>query len=1220
VVKNDSFFYLLTYNPNPMPNKVRVGLLGLILCFSLASTKAQMLATASKPVTKQGSERSVHVISLKNALATLEEKYHVSFLFKSDLVATRMVVTHQEQVVKGGIEEELKSLLTANGLKYEKIRDDFFVVQASIDQGELSVPALVAKGGIPASKGIEALAAHAATLTPLHNVVRKQDLAVRGRVTSAAGEALPGVAVVVKGTTTGVSTDVSGNYAITVPDENSVLVFSYIGFTTQEINVAGRSVVNVQMAPDTKALSEVQVVGYGTMERREVTGAIASVRAEELMRVPAVSVDAALQGQASGVQVSQATGVPGGPVRVMVRGTNSISAGTEPLWIIDGMPIYNEFSGLSRNATTIPQNPLASINPNDIESIEVLKDAAATAIYGSRGSNGVIIVTTKTGKRGKGVTNIDFQRGVTDLTRTPEDIGFASGPQWLSLVEQARINSGQAGPFNVNQNLNQGRDPNATLTPDQLADTNWFDQILRQGSFQDFNVSTSRGFDGGNFFLSGNYRDDEGVQIGNRFQRVSARLNVDFQPIKNLTAGARLNVAYTRNQRAPMGGAPSGNSFYAAGGFSHAATNALPIYPVFKNEQLFDPLSGNNLLASRPDQGNIRNEVEQYRGLGGLFLEYALPWVPGLSVRTEGSFDIFQSSNIEWANTIVRERSAYAFDHSATFQNLNYNLYGTYNRAFGQNHNLNLVAGTESQQQNQRTRNLEGDNLNGAYPELGSPNRVLRMSAGMGGERYLRAFFGRANYRLMDKYLLGVSLRRDGASVFSPELRWGTFAAVSGGWIISEENFMQGLPAVNLLKIRGSFGQTGNQNIPPNITETQFAGWGRYGTRDLGVGAGDLLTNIGAQGITWETTDSYDAGIDFEMFNNRVTGSVGYFVQDAKDLLLATPIPESAGMFTGHNIWTNIGDMRNQGLEFNISTVNIDRGGFRWSTSFNITTNRNKIMRLTPVLDQNPLGIPSGATVTRTGGRLGAYFIADYAGIHPTEGYEQIHEIDRDLFLRTGQTVRTGNLIPASNANLINHRFVHEDKTGLPTYFGGFSNTFSLAGFDLNVLFTFQGGNYIYDDAERINRYVGIGTTVLRSDLVGNTWTSENRDAQYPILMWNHRLNISRADGTTYTERFDGGGTARGLSRYLYKGDFIRLRNLQLGYTVPADLTNRVHLQGLRVFVAANNIWTITRYPGWDPELTLLSDNPQARNLTQGFAGNQIPQVKSYSAGISLSF
>jgi TonB-dependent starch-binding outer membrane protein SusC len=1188
-----------------------------MLCFSLASAMAQMLATASKTGSVRGSEKLTNVVTLKSALAVLEEKYKVSFLCKSNLVATRMVVTHQEPSVQGGLEEELQSLLKLNGLKYEKIREDFFIVLASIDKGELSVPQLKTRG-VPSDRmDITALEAHSSGVHRVANQIRKQDLAVRGRVTSAGGEALPGVAVVIKGTTTGVSTDISGNYAITVPDENSILVFSYIGFMAQEVNVAGRSVVNIQLAPDTKALSEVQVVGYGTMEKREVTGAIASVKAEELMRVPAVSVDAALQGQASGVQVSQASGMPGGPVRVLVRGTNSISAGTEPLWIVDGMPLTNEFGGIARG---FPLNPLATINPNDIESIEVLKDAAATAIYGSRGSNGVIIVTTKTGKKGKGVTNIDFQRGVVNLARTPEDIGFASGPQWLAMVDQARVNSGQAGPFNVNQNLNQGRDPNATLSRDQYADTNWFDQILHQGSFQDFNMSTSRGFDGGNFFLSGNYRDDEGALIGNRFQRLSTRLNVDFQPINNLTAGARINVSYTRNQRPPMGGAPSGNSFYAAGGFNQAASGSLPIFPVFKNGQLFDPLSGNNLLASRPDQGNIRNEVEQYRGLGGLFLEYALPWVPGLSVRSEGSFDIYQSSTIEWANTVVRETSAYAFDHSATFQNLNYNVYSTYNRAFGQNHHLNLVAGTESQLQNQRTRNLEGDNLNGPYPEIGAPNRVLRMSAGMGGERYLRAFFGRANYRFMDRYLLGASLRRDGASVFSPELRWGTFAAVSAGWIISEEAFMQGLPFVNLLKIRGSFGQTGNQNIPPNITETQFAGWGRYGSRDLGVGAGDLLTNIGAQGITWETTDSYDAGIDFEVLNNRVTGSIGYFVQDAKDLLLATPIPESAGMFTGHSIWTNIGDMRNQGLEFNIQTVNIDRGGFRWITSFNITTNRNKILRLSPVLDQNPLGIPSGATVTRTGGHLGAFFIADYAGIHPTEGYEQIHEIDRDLFLRTGQTVRTGNLIPASNANLINHRFVHEDKTGLPTFFGGFSNTFTYAGFDLNALFSFQGGNYIYDDAERGNRYIGQGGNVLRSDMVGNTWTPENRDASFPVLMWNHRMIISRADGTTYTERFDGGGTARGLSRYLYRGDFIRLRNLQLGYTIPANLTSRAHLQGVRVFIAGNNIWTITRYPGWDPEVTLIDNNPQARNLRQGFTGNMLPQTKSYSAGVSLTF
>ncbi len=463
---------------------------------------------------------------------------------------------------------------------------------------------------------------------------------VSGRVTSAeAGEGLPGVNVLLKGTSSGTVTDIDGNYSISA-DSEGILVFSSIGYITQEIPVNNRSTINLQLETDVQSLSEVVVVGYGTQNKRDITGAISTVKAEELSNFKAApSLDQALQGQATGVQVSSTSGVPGAPTRVLIRGTNSISSGTEPLWIIDGMILSGqgggEQGGLGRNSATVGQNPLASINPNDIESVEVLKDASATAIYGSRGANGVIIVTTKSGKGGKGTTDLSVNYGITNPVRGPNEIGFVDGPTWLSLVDEARANRGLP-EFDPNALLNDARDPTAVLDRSQIANTNWFDEALRQGSFMDINLSTSNATEKTNYYLSGNYREDRSILEGGRLRRYATRANVDFYPAKNFSVGSRIALSYTNNQRAPNGGAPGGNSNIARGGYNMANSNALPILPIFHptirdpegNPILFDPLSGRNLRATI-NRDNYINDLETYRAIGGLNLDYKIPFVEG---------------------------------------------------------------------------------------------------------------------------------------------------------------------------------------------------------------------------------------------------------------------------------------------------------------------------------------------------------------------------------------------------------------------------------------------------------------------------------------------------------------------------------------------------------------------------------------------------------------
>ena len=1060
------------------------------------------------------------------------------------------------------------------------------------------------------------------------NATMAQERTVTGTVTSGEdGSPLPGVNVILKGTSTGTITDLDGNFTISVFGNDAVITFSSVGFISREMLVGNQTVINLALQTDITALEEIVITGYGSQIKRDVTGSISKVKSEELKSFSAVSADQALQGLAAGVQVIGANGVPGAPTRVMIRGTNSISSGTEPLWIIDGMILSaqggSELDGFSRNVATTGQNPLASINPNDIESIEVLKDAMATSIYGSRGAGGVIIVTTKSGKKGqKGTLNIDYQQGVSDVVRGPEQIGFVNGDTWLQLADQARANSGLSA-YDPNSILNNSRDPNAVLSRNQTVNTNYFDEALRQGSFTQLDLSTSRGSDNASYFISGQYRNDEGVLTGNSFNRYSLRTNLDFQPVNNLEVGLRATFAYTENERAPNGGAPGGNSNFGGGGYDMANSNALPWLPLFHptavdingNPLLFDPLSGRNLRATM-DRDNYINNVESFRTISVAFAEWSIPWVKGLSIRSELGYDYVYTSNIEWANTVIRQNSNYAFDFSNTRQRLNYNIYGTYNKKFAENHEINVVGGFERTTQIQRTRNIEADRLIGTAKEVGTPGNVLRISAGEGGEIYFQGMFARLNYKFMDRYLLGFSYRYDGSSIFQEDNRFGSFPAVSAGWIISDEAFMSGISFVNFLKVRGSIGQQGNSSIDPNATLTTYATWGRYGN----VGAGDLLNTIGNNEVTWETQTATDVAADFELLDSRVSGSIGYYNQKVEDMLYRVPIPQSSGIFANNpTIWGNIGNMRNWGMELQLNAILVDKGDFRWDIGFNLTTNKNTILKLSNE-DSQLYNAATNGLVTKVGNSIGFFRLARYAGIHQEGGYELIEEMDVAHFRETGERIPTGNLIPATRTNLNTHLFDNEDKTNLPTYFGGFNTSVAWKGIDFGMNFSYQGGNYIFDNAEFSSTFVGTGTNVLRSSLVDNTWSESNKDADWPKLVWDRRYDVINDDGSiSANQRFDNQRNGERHDKFLKKGDFIRLRSIVLGYSLPKEVLSKIGLTRLRVYGMANNLFTITGYDGYDPEVLTLGGS-QDRNIQQGWVGIQLPQLRSYSVGINIGF
>ncbi len=1054
--------------------------------------------------------------------------------------------------------------------------------------------------------------------------VEAQTRRISGTVTESNGEPIPGATVLVKNTQIGTLTDTDGNYSLDVPSGNNVLVFSFVGLKTEEVEINNRSVINIIMQTQSVDLDELVVVAYGTQKKRDVIGSVASVKSEELARIPTTTFDQALQGMAAGVQVTSSSGVPGSPVSIKIRGISSISSGTDPLWIVDGMPIYSG-GGLERTQGSTGQSPMSLINPNDIESIEVLKDAAATAIYGSRASNGVIIITTKQGTKGKGSTTVDYKFGVADLVRKAEDVGFANTLEWFDLVETARRNSnnGEENPFRPNDILAFFPEPRMELARNEALsiNTNWFDEILQIGNFHEVNLSSTRGFERGSFYVSTNYRKDISVLKSNEFERFSGRVNIDFEPVKNFKVASRISFSYTNNDRVKtaVGGAVGQSGGGTQGGFGRANRQALPWFPIYDNSYghgYWNPLSGNNLVAGIDKEFTI-DQVKNYRSIGGLFFEYGIPKIQGLSLKSEITYDFIQNNSVFWITDILREEGSYASEQAVTRLSINYNLFASYARQFGENHFVSAVAGTESQRTSAYTRQLEGQNLKGTYKQIGRPDDMLSMFGGLGGEKYLRAFFGRADYKFKDRYLAGASFRRDGISNFEPEFRWGTFTAFSAGWILTEESFLENFKPMNFLKIRGSFGQTGNENIPANKTVTTYSvsTGSRYGTQDL-ISAGTRVSNIGVPSLTWETTNNVDFGFDYGFSNNRVSGSVAYYYQNVTDMLLASSLPPSAGV-AGGQIWSNIGDMKNRGFEFSIKSVNFDKNRFNWTTDFNITTNSNKVTRLTPELDVSGKGI-GGTTRAVTGESLWTFFMPEYAGVDQERGVNLIYEIDVDHYNATGETVKTGRVIPATNNNLSNHRVLLTGKTSIPKWYGGLNNTFKLGNFDVSMLISFSGGDYFYDYEEQRTTDVQYGQVVLRKDMIGNTWTPENRDAKYPELRWqgsypwdwdpeastndplapNGKGDWVERPGNYKNEQYN-------FSKYLYKADFARLKNLMAGYTIPAELTRRAGISNLRMFVSGTNLLTWTpEYKGWDPE-------------TQGV---NLPPLKYLTFGATVTF
>lgn len=993
-----------------------------------------------------------------------------------------------------------------------------------------------------------------------------------GLVTDEKGSPIIGANITVKGQNEGTITDINGNYELSV-EPNSILLFTYIGYIPKEVITERNTLISVTLVENNALLDEVVVVGYGVKKKRDVIGSVVSVKSDDLNKSGSLDVINNLQGKASGLNIfNSAAGN-----QVMVRGIHSINSGNDPLWVVDG----------------IPSGPP---NSEDVESIEVLKDASATAIYGSRGSNGVIIVTTKRGKEGKTDLSLNVHSGANVVQKTDADMNYANNIQWFNIMDYASVNSNVA-PFDPMTLLNEdSRFITTHISADEarLVRDNWFNAITRPGNYINASLSLSTGNQNGKTYMNANFRKSLGNLLGNDDNEINFRINSDYKVNKLVTVGAQLHIS--RGER---------------NGDGNSTVRLAPWQPLYNSTDpertgYWNP-HNNILTAVNPKYRQLRNDYLRF--LGGINVEIKLPFVEGLSLRSEYNVNIGVNNSTDWQSALVNpvtasEAGSKATEQTITGQTNHVNAYFKYNNTFGK-HVITGVAGVESERNNGYVRIASGKNLTTEYAQLGTTPGVLIQAQGYSTEGYLFSAFGRADYKYDDKYLFGLSFREDGSSLFDPEYRWGTFTAYSIGWILSDEKFLKQYDWLSLLKLRGSMGQTGNNSIPQNKNLTTYETNVNFGYgEETVISGGTKPTTIGNNSLTWETTASYDIGIDYGFLNNRLTGSIAYYFQDVNGLVLAASVPKSTGLSGNQEIWGNLGQIYNHGFEFNISSVNIDQKKIKWTTDFNFSTSKNKVVNLINELDNKGIPIYHDENsvvglVTKTGGQVREFYMPEYAGVDVDKGVEMIYELDQATFDQTGETVRTGRLIPATQTNLQNNRFVLSGRTINPTFYGGLSNTVSYQNFDLNFLISFSGGNFIYDNEMAKMANPGTGRNGLYTNLIEESWKNPGDNNKYPRLVYNYTqpwdwdhdiINSESPTGKGNWVESNGNYTIQSgtHSKYLYRGDYLKLKHVQLGYSFPEPFLSKIGIKSFRAYIAADNLYTLTVYPGWDPQSGFL--------------------------------
>lgn len=981
-----------------------------------------------------------------------------------------------------------------------------------------------------------------------------QSRTVSGTVTDAQGNPLPNVSVLIKGTNQGTTTNDAGLFSITV-NTNDVLVISAVGMNSEEIRIGNQTSISVTLLSNDADLQEVIVVGYGTKKRADLTGAISTIKAQDIENKPFTSVDKALQGQIAGLQSVSSSGQPGSSQSILIRGVSSINSSNSPLWVIDGVPVNT--GDASRLQTTA--NLLSTLNPNDIESISVLKDASAQSIYGSRAANGVIIVTTKQGKSGKTVFKFDTEIGQNDIAYENDKYIPLNADEWFELTREGLLNGGQANAGNVDQvmanNFGYGNG----------VDFNWYENVKRKSAQRQFNLSASGGNDKTTFFASGGFFEQEGTVINSEMKRTNGSLKLTHKVNDRFRLGANLNGGYIF-QRAPLNGGAFGNPILSS-------YFLLPSYSAYNDDGSYNYSLGGGLHNTIALTEIDKRFLRQFSLRGSFSGEYDI--LENLTFRTVYGSDYNSLEEDQYNNPFHGDglsSNGRAYAYYTRYYNWVWTNTLNYSGNITSNGDLtfNAQAGYESQKSMGYFSSLQNQDFPPStsltYPAVGA--RPTTASATISEYAFVSQFLsGGLNY--LDKYVLTGSFRRDGSSRFGPNNRWGNFWSVGASWNVDQEDFIQNIDWISQLKLRTSYGVNGN------------AGIGNYDWQPLyGFGAnynqapGSAPSNVGDSSLTWELNKPFNVGFDIGFFNNRLNFSVDYYTRKTEDLFLNVPLSRTSGFSSTSQ---NIGSMTNKGIEVTLNATPISTQDFRWIVDFNYANNKNTIDFLPE--GQDITDPASSLMLLREGQSIRNYYLREFAGVDPQTGEPTWYVDDtHDATTKTyAQAART--LVGSS----------------LPKHFGSFTNSFDYKGLSLEVQLYYNFGNYVYDSWGAYYGGAGFGGSFNKVRRMLDRWQQPGDITDVPKYIY-------------------GGGTRSFQSSstyYLSKGDFIRLRNVQLGYRLPSDLLSKAKISNAFIYVRGTNLLTF----GTDKNLPF---DPEQGTTSITDLNVFIP--KTITVGLNLSF
>ena len=1051
--------------------------------------------------------------------------------------------------------------------------------------------------------------------------VLSQSKTVTGLVNDENSSPLPGATVQLKGSeTVGAITDFDGNFTISIPsDSNQVLIVSYIGYLNEEVDVSNQISITVNLQPDTEALEEVVVVGYGTVLKRDLTGSVSSVKIEDDVSRAAATVDQLLQGRAAGVQVTQNAANPNSGVSVRIRGTNSLRGNNEPLYVIDGVIISSAGEDVGavggNNTGQDPQSGLNGINPRDIERIEILKDASATAIYGSRGANGVVLITTKSGSKedGKGKFNAYFTTSISEITETYD---MLDGVGYANYSNAARALAGESPRYTVQgdnvftylTNPDGTPSTNVDTTPNTLYD--WQDYIYKQGISSNLGLTFSGASDAGDYYLSAGFNDMNGLIDNAAFKTTDLRLNLNYDINEKLRVEARFSAFFSESDFAEGGDLIGGDQSFVQQTVTYnpiRANGLDDLSDFFDDNALSNPISWID---------DFTDESKENRMIASLAIKYKFN-IPGLQYefRVGGNLrdkdrtrfyglTTWQGAN---ANGLYQQTKLNALTYQA-------NNFLRYNRNINRNHRVNATLGVtydvrDVSNSTYAVQDFVTAQLGTAQPFLGqviSSPLLLRAA-----DQQLFSVLGRLNYTFKNKYVITASFRRDGVSKFSEDNRYGFFPSFAFAWRAGSEKFIQNLDFFSSLKFRAGWGQIGNHGIGPYGTLPNYgASSSLYGTPTNGTTVPIVLSNIANPDLTWETTEQLNIGVDFGFNNGKITGTFDIYDKDTKDLLQQTPIPTSSGF---SNMLINRGTLQNKGVELGLDVTVFDKGDFNLSVGGNIAFNKTEIQNL---------GLTAGDVLLDNGnGAYGVQQVPSYLGNVPSRGNSI--KFPLNIFLEGQETAlfygwktdgifKSGDTMYRINGSMsqpgdikvldlngdgevdINDRTIIGNPN--PDFIYGFNLNMSYKNFSLRALFNgSQGNDIVNGNMYRFGYAEGTYRNVI-SEAWNDRWSSENPDGTYPRLGYSSNL------------------FAAAMDRFVEDGSYLRLKNITLNYDVPMRSDNFIN--SANVYVTGSNLFTWTNYSGYDPEITTFMYD----GLIQGVDWNNKPNSRSILVGVNLTF